>query len=265
MAMEIEIRPVPKALEGDQTGRSSVPSLFRLRPVLDPKTMRYNTGLTPADVKHAKSLGVKEDLSDTFSSEEVHPMWGTKLGSMVLSDYPITLDLDNGFDFVRYKMALASRYVANSLDELHAGKWPEAKYYIHNEEEEIKQLADLEVVRDQVGALLREVPHEMKVDLLMVLDGIDARAFSAARITVLIGKLRDKNPRQLLMYLEKEKGYIHMYAMVQRAIRQRIIQDRAGQLVFGDMALGVTVDEAIAKFSEPEMSAMYVRLEQQLV
>lgn len=263
--MEIEIRPISRGFEGDHTGRSSVTASFRLRPVIDRRTRRYNTGLSPADIKHAKKLGVTEDLSDEYSEDRVHPMWGTALGSIVLSNYPILLDLENGFDFIRYKIALASRFVANSLDELKAGKWPEAKYYIHNEEEEMQRLADIEVVRDQVSTLLREASQDMKINLLMVLDGIDARNFSAARITVLVGQMRDKDPRRLLMYLEKDKGYIAMYAMVQRAIRQRLIQDKAGQLVFADVSLGVTVDDAIAKFSEPEMSALYVRLENQLL
>ena len=97
-----------------------------IQPVYDSSIGRLATGLTTEDAERlGKTLGA--DLTPNSGNE----FWQTF--KVKLEDKTTIYDLSIPLQEIQVAVLKASKYIANSQKEHENGKWPNAKYVIHDE------------------------------------------------------------------------------------------------------------------------------------
>ena len=171
----IQIKPIVTTKWHGQKKEKSFTRPKVLQAFVNPETMTYRTGLEYEEVNDKYKIDgkpateaayygsiLKVDLSNQFLFSQPHPFWDAKMARLVLENKTIILNTNTPLEYIKYKFAKASDFVANSMREYEEGLYPEATHVIFSEEEEVEVVASKLLLVESVREKLAKLNMEQK-------------------------------------------------------------------------------------------------------
>lgn len=259
--MIIEVRPVERTkYHGKGVSYGAEGKFFGIKAVPDPKTLKYKTGLTSEDIKFLKKMGVPFDLSDTYTPGKAHPFWDSMQGMVRLPYRTTYINTDEIMGRIHYRLLQASEYVANSLQELEDGKYPNAVFVITNSEEADEQVSKRFALRAKLYKKTSDMSKEDKVKVLLVATGDDYSGKREASINSRLAELIEKAPKKLEAVLEMDNEFLTNRALIEKGLSQGLLTQVGTKIMFGSTLLGNSKDEAAKNLGNEENEYIYAKL-----
>ena len=255
----ITIKPVPNRVRFHGLVTDALDQVFSLRVLPNPKTMRYDLSLTDEEHTYMENL-FGQSIDMTFNKSVPHRLWDEskiKLG-LYIDDIELNPKLI-AEDFVKWKIALASDYVANSLSSYEDGEYQHATHYIFNEYEEERTRASK--VEQKNSALKKsfEMSLSDKINILKVLDdGKDYTNLSSNIIEVKISDKIEENPSKFLKFAEMKKSELTLRAVIIECVAKVIIRKTKNGFFFRDQYVGFDFEDVINTFKDPKNQEMKI-------
>lgn len=259
MGKTIEIRPVPNKyrLNGDE--RLNVFKGRIIRAAVDTTTGRYKTGLTPKEAeKYGKMLNV--DLSDTYIPGKAHPFWDSKIGTLRLGNYTVVLDVDNPLNYIRFKMAKEHPWVAPSLEAYKRGEYPNAWFYIVDEDAKVAEKAKELEKKKKAFELLDKLTDEEKEQIALLLhDSYPKGGMTKDKAKAAINDIIEEDADKFIKLVEKDEKYRTIASLVIKAIGLKVITRKSstGAYRIGSSELGLTKEDVIAALLDDKNEKLY--------
>ena len=203
--------------------------------------------------------------------------------TITLNDGTTVWDLDNFEDCMKYEVALASPWCANSLKEQQAHKWPKATYYIalENESDEIKYQKN--AIKSNAIAQLHnsDLTLSYKRSMIVILKIANSRTtLTESQVHNLLYEYIDSSTGQVGSNIEKftelvnllktVKGKVDLDAkyLLQQLLDYRVISEKQGSYTWlrptGAIVLGETYGEAIEFLINPKKQVLIEDLRTEL-
>jgi len=272
--MKIEVKPIQKPRWHNKTGAESFTRPKTLNVLIDSEKRQYSTGLDyinkifqdPDDKRiklteaeyYGKMLGV--DLSPTYIEGRLHPFWDSKTPRIKLENKTMFFDTENPMDYIKVKILKASKFVANSLREYEEGFYPEATHIITDETEEIEAKASRVALKKQAVIESAKLSKDRKIQILLVVNGINSKGQSDNYIEVELDKAIEKNPSEVLRYIKQNPAETSTHAMILEALQKAVLRKQGHKILYHDAMLGNDLDEVIAYFLSEENQELKIRI-----
>ncbi len=272
--MIIEVRPIEKEKWHGKKGEESFQRPITIRALYDPAIMGYATGLSYEGVykvddnkdqlTEAEYYGklLKYDLSNTYDPEKSHPFWDGSLGAIKLENKTMLLDISKPLNYVRYKMLLASRYVANSLNDYKNAVTPDATHYIYNKEEELERKAVKANLLKQAFVVASELPRARKIEIINVLENANLKDQSDNFIEVTLTRLIETKTKEVLRLMKMDKEDLALHSIVLTALQKSVLRKDKGKeeiLYFGD-PIGTDIYDTIQNLKKEDNQDIKLRI-----
>ena len=249
--MIIEIRPIEKKTWHGKTGVDSFTQDIVIEALVDPETGEYATGLTVKErEKLEKETGY--DLSPKISIEgKPHPFYGSKSGWLRLPNRTLLLNTDTTLDFIKYKLAKASKFVANSLRELEEGLYPEATHVIFDEEMETQRKASKIQLKNKAVKHSLSMTLDEKISIIQILKNKSVKGRSLDFVDVYIDEIITENPKEFLDYAQMDSTEMYTRALILEALYKNILTKEGTTIFYMGNSLGNDYEETVTFFLDP--------------
>lgn len=262
--MLVKIKPRDLEKWHGKKGLDSFAQTVSVKALYDTDTGTYATGLSNKEEEELEKV-TGLDLSNTFNPLKPHPFWDTKPGTLVLPNHTIILNTDLPFDNIKIHIAKASKFVANSLEDLEKGLFPDATHVIFDEEQEVELKArKIELRKSALKKVLKMSKNE-KLDLILIISGKLLKKQSDSYIEVEMDKIVQDKPSMLLEYANRDKAYIKNRAFILEAIQSNVLQKRNGSIYYMDEVIGGSIDDTINYLNDPKNQNLKVIILDKLV
>ena len=240
----VEIRPIEKNKWHGKKGAESITKVKTIEALYDNRTGGYATGLTEEEAEtYGKKLGL--DLSNQFNPAEPHPFWNSKAGRLRLENNAMFLDPSKPLDFVRIKMAKASMFVANSIEDYENGLCQNATHVIYDAQEEMKLKATTIQSKRECYRKLAKLSKERQVNIIRVISDKDVKGLSDDFINVEIENIIDTDPEEFLKWVNMDAKVLAARALVLECLFRNILTKRGSAVYYLDNQLGFDVSETV--------------------
>ncbi len=258
--MKVEIRPLELNKWHGKTGDQDIQCAQTIYATVNSDTNRYETGLDDKDIEQLKKEGVSYDLSSGFNLNVPHPFWESPVSKVTLENHTTFFNTDNPMDRIKYKLLLASKFVANSKEDLDKGKFPEATHIIYDEiKEDSAKAQKIELKKKAYGAIL-SLSHIQKLQLIMTLYNEDCRNMSDNRINIKVDEISNNKPKSVIEFSEKESEYNALRYLVLLALKENVIRKEAGLIKHFDCKIGTDIDSTVDYLSNAENQVTYIKI-----
>ena len=272
--MIIEIRPIEKEKWHGKKGEESFQRPVTIRALYDPAIMGYATGLNYKDVYDATdnkeqlteaqyySKLLKYDLSNVYDPEKAHPFWDGSLGCVRLENKTMRLDTSKPLNYVRYKIMLSSKYVANSIQDYEKGLYSSATHYIFNEQEDIEKKAVKANLLKQAFVKVSDLPKSRKIEIINVLEDANLKGQSDNFIDVTLSRLIETRTKDVLRLMNMDKEDLSLHSTVLEALQKSVLRKDKGKdaiLYFGD-PIGSDIYDTISFLKKEENQDLKLRI-----
>jgi len=260
MSNTVEIRPLPLDKWHGKKGKESFGKPIKTRALVSAETFKYCTGLSEDDIEHLKSLGCNYDLSDQFVQGVPHPFWDEKISQIELLNYPSIYREASNIDYIKIKVMMASKEVANSIKEYDNGDWPEATHYIHSSQLEEKDLASKATRRLEASTLLGDMDKDRKQEIALLIDKKSYKNKSENALSIVMDTLVNTKTDEFIRLATKSKEEVTMEALVSEAIISGVLVKKGHTIKWGESTLGTTSSEVITYLNLPENSELKITI-----
>lgn len=259
--MLVEIRPIESKKWHGKEKDESFKRPMKLPALVDSETMRYATGLSDKDIEYlVEEKKVTYDLSSEYNPEKPHDFWDSVLPVIKLENLTQFFNTDQSLDFIKVKIAKASKYIANSMREYEDGLYPEATHVIHDESEETEIKASKVALKNKAIIESSKLSSEKKAQLILILDGKLLKGKSDETITVAMDALINEKPGEVVRYLGMNKQIVALEAMVTEAIEKNVLQEKGHKIMYHDSVLGVDISDVVEYLQLDENQDLKLRL-----
>lgn len=261
--MLVKIKPLPRQKWHGKEGIEDFSQPVSIRALYDVDTGRYATGL---DDKKRKELEKKTgfNLDDRYDPRNPHEFWDSDAAILKLPNHTIILDTNNPLEEIKYHIARASKFVANSLEEYEEGKFPEATHVIFDEEQSIKVKAKKVAVKKEAYKIAMKLTTDEKRNIIMIISGKDMSKQSNDYLDVEIDNIINNKPEEFIEYSKRDKEYINTKALILEAVMKNILRKKAEAIYYMDEMIGITIEEAVAFINDPKNQNYKVMLMEKL-
>jgi len=259
----VEIRPKTASLQPWQgeSVENSVMQPLRLRAQLGPD-LRYRVALS-ADRLKELSERTGYDLSLSGDPDDPHPFWDeSKVARVILKNKTNIFDLSNPAHEIQFAIAKSHDFVALDLED--ATNRPETKFVIYSQEEAATKKAGKVKLTQDAMIMVSKLNKPTKIKLLMILTGTYHNNSSNDVIDVATHEQAVSNPKEFLRWAEATKEEIAIRVLLLNSIEEGFISKSGGRIMFGDVELGLTLDDAVATLMKPDSIDIQVRLKEKL-
>lgn len=272
--MIIEIRPIEKEKWHGKKGAESFQRPITIRALYDPATMGYATGLSYKGVYNIPenteklteaeyySKLLKYDLSNVYDPDKAHPFWDGPLGSVKLENKTMLLDLSKPLNYVRYKILLSSKYVANSLQDVEKGLFPSATHYIFNEREDIEKKAIKTNMIKQAIIKSSSLTRTRKIEIINVIENANLKEQSDDFIEVNLARLIETKTKEVLRLMDLDKEDLALHSTILEALQKSVLRKEKGKdtiLYFGE-PIGTDIYDTIQFLKRDENQDVKLRI-----
>jgi hypothetical protein len=235
--MIVRIEPIPLIKWHRKKGEEDPLCKKRLYALVNYHTNEYDTGLSYSGVydhpdnkeklTEAEYYGkiLKQDLSNTFKQNEPHPFWDSLAGMVTLDNKPFFLDTSIPVQHIKYKICLASRLVANSMEDFEKGLYPNATHVIVNKEHETETKIKTIEKRNKAILGLSECNLDKKRQVLTFINKIPNNNLSDNEIMVKLDEIIQRNPEKITEALSIPKEDMTLYTLVYTSINYGVLKN----------------------------------------
>ena len=225
-----------------------------LMALYDSRIGKMATGLDKDDeVRLGSALG-----ADLSSSSEY---WNTF--KVKLKDQTMIFNTSIPLQELQVKLLQASKFVANSQREIDAGKWPQAKYVIYNETQELEKEANAVEFKAKAVELFNKLSSEKKEDLLKIYGKFvenSSRDFVYTRLFEIV----DNNPVEFMKTATLTPEEIKIRALIFDLERTGILRRKNAAYLYNDQQLGFDFDNTVDVLLDPMKQELLVKLKSDL-
>lgn len=247
----IEIRPIEAKKWHGKTGSESFTRPKKLRALVDGTTSKYATGLTDKEIKALREeKKINYDLSDYYDSEKPHPFWDGSLPVIKLENNTMLFDISQPLNYIKYKIAIASRFVANSVAEYENGQFPDATHVIYDERQQAGVLASKIELKNQCIIEATKLSPERKTQLIQILGGKNVKGQSTDFVTLELDKVIQADPELFLRNLKMDAKEVAVHAMVLEALQRQVLRKEGHKILYMDSVLGTDAIDVVRYLSE---------------
>lgn len=213
------------------------------------------TGLTEKETAELQkhfyySLDPKYDPLDDKS------IWNHDEGRFIMQAKTHILDLDKPVDRLRYALCKASKYVANSQQELDEHKWPYAKFVIVNSAEQAEATAKRNELKLKVMALIDKMDTTQKRNFCMIF-GFNVKGQTDTVISNKVFEVVEtKGYKASYEVMKQSKEYNTLHALVAEALERHVINKKGEVYQFMDEPIGVSVSSVIEYLRDTKNNAV---------
>ncbi len=258
--MKVEIRPLEINKWHGKTGDQDIQCAQTIYATVNSDTNRYETGLDDKDIEHLKKEGVSYDLSPGFNLNVPHTFWASPVSKVSLENHTTFFNTDNPMDYIKYKLLLASKFVANSKEDLDKGKFPEATHIIYDEIKEDSAKAKKIELKKKAYKEILSLSAIQKLHLIMAVDNEDCRNMTDDKINIKVDNIANKKPKSVIEFSKNETGYNALRYLVLVALDRSVLRKEAGTIKYFDCKIGNDTDSAIDYLSNSENQATYLKI-----
>jgi len=217
------------------------------------------TGLTEKETAELQkhfflSLDPKYDPTNDKS------IWNHDEGRFVMTAKTHVLNLDKPQDRLRYGLCKASKYVANSQQELDEHKYPYAKFVIVDSDEQAEATAKRNELKVKVMVAVEKMDIKQKRDFCMIL-GFNTKGMSDVAISnTVFNAIDTKGYKAAYDVIKQSKEYNALNAMVAEAIERHVINKKGEVYQFMDEQIGVSIPTVIEYLKEAKNNTTKVAI-----
>lgn len=242
--LKIEIRPIPNRNDirkfSDKLEYYSQAHI--IAPFVNPKSLKYETGLSKEDIEYLKENNFPYNINDTFKRGEAHEFWESNLIKVELGNSPLFLYPGKSFiDFVKYKYLLVSRFVYISEEEMKSGVKPQATHYIYNEDNENAYKASRLEKRNSLIKKISELSLAKKRQLVLIINNENTDNknddYLAVKLEEIISGPKKAELEALLL---KDSTEINTLSIIKNAVRKNVLKKTRKGYFYFDVCLGLT-------------------------
>lgn len=259
--MKVEIRPIERKKFHLKEGKDSFTKDKVLEVLVNAKTYKYETGLTPEDIEMLSKQMPGVDLSDNFNELVPHPYWTSKAASIRLPNSTLLLDTNIPANYIKWKNLKASRYVANNMKEYEEGMWPDATHVIYDEAEDAQTKATKAEKKMEAYSKVADMSSEVKANIIRILEGRPVKKATLKYINGEIADIIESKVDDFLKYANMDVAEVNIRSVVLEAISSGVLNKEAGGAIFymGEQ-IAYSYEEAITWFKHPDNQKMKVAI-----
>ena len=257
--MKVEVRPLQTEKWHGKKGEESFTRPQKFNPLVNARTMRYSTGLTPEEEeKYGKLLD--QDLNSHFVPGQEHPFWDSPMAAIKLDNSTMIFDTAIPLDYIKIKVMKASKLVANSMKEYNEGKFPEATHVIFDESEEVEEKASKVALKQQAIVEQSKLSKNRKLQIILILSGKDLKKQSDDFVTVALSDLIEEQPGEVLRYIQQDAASVLNHALVIECIQKGVLRKEGHKIMYLSSIIGQDELEAAEYLMEDENNDLKLRL-----
>jgi len=242
--MLIKIKPIEKTRWHGKEGKESFSQPSKIKALYDPTNGRYATGLSEKDKERLEKI-TGFNLSDFFNPNEPHEFWDSDAATVTLPNHTFVLNLEIPLDEIKYNILKASKFIANSEQDLQDGLYPEATHIIFDETEQVRIKATKVQQKLEVYKRVLKLSKAVKMQIILILSKKQAVGLNDEQIDIEIDELVQQNPVGILDLLSKPKNYIATKATIIEATYKGILTQRNKSYYYMDELIGEDIEEAV--------------------
>ena len=223
-----------------------------IQPVYDSSIGRLATGLTTEDAERlGKTLGA--DLTPNSGNE----FWQTF--KVKLEDKTTIYDLSIPLQEIQVAVLKASKYIANSQKEHENGKWPNAKYVIHDEKQEIQKKARGAEVKAKAVTMFSKLTHAKRVDLLKIFGKAASNVsedFSYSQLYEIV----EDDPKRFMEVAGAKPEMIKIKSLIFDLEGKGILRTKGTAYLYNDQQVGFDYEDTVSYLMSPKNQELLVKL-----
>lgn len=255
MATMVEVRPVERTKWHGKKGKESFAQPKVIEALYDTEAGRYATGLTAEEAKeYGEKIGA--DLNPFLSPTESHPFYGSKAGGVKLENNTMFFDIEKPHDYIRVKLMKASKFVANSVAELQANKWPDATHVIYDEQEEVDMKASKVEKIEEATILASKMTDDDKIAMVQILSNKSIKGRTGNFIRVEINELVNAKPDEFIKLASRGKEEVHLRSSVLSLIQKGVLTKEGESIFYMGEMIGIDYERAVEWFKNPHNTKM---------
>ena len=267
--MIVEIKPIETSKWHGYKGSLSIQCPIKIQALYNPDTGRYATGLNYKDIDPKTGMTeaeyysklVKRNLSDDFDRNKPHEFWNSNESCVTLKSGTTILKVDKDpFDYIRWKICKASKFVANSLKEYEEGLFPEATHYIVDEFGDLEIKAQKAHIKANAVIAVNKLSLDKKKELLTILKRKSYRLQTQDYIDVTIFDEIEKNADEILRIIAMDKEDKVNYALIIECLYKNILRKKGHHIMYFESILGTDELSVIEYLKKPDSQDLKIRL-----
>ncbi len=261
----IQIKPVEKIRWHGKVGAQSFKKPETLQALVDSTTHRYATGLTNEDIEMLQEKGCNYNLDSVHDPLEPHEFWDSVSARFKLPDESLFLNVDKDvISFIRWKICLASRFVANSVEEFEEGKWPDARWVIYDAAKALEAKASIVETKNNAIIAASKLTQAKKSRIVNILAGVDYSGYSNSHVAVLLDGYIKDDAEAVLRLIKKDDKEVVMQDILIRGMECRVIVKDGHRYLYQNNNLGVSEESVIDYMIEPENQAFVEQIKKDI-
>ena len=225
-----------------------------LMALYDSKIGKMATGLdTDDETRLGSALG-----ADLSSASEYWESFRIKL-----KDQTMIFNISIPLQELQVKLLQASKFVGNSQREIDGGKWPQAKYVIYNEAQELEKEANVVEFKAKAIELFNKLSSEKKEDLLKIYGNFvenSSRDFIYTKLFEIV----DNDPVEFMKTATLTPEEIKIKALIFDLERTGILRRKNAAYLYNDQQLGFDFENTVEVLLDPMKQELLVKLKSDL-
>lgn len=201
------------------------------------KNGQYQVDITPARLKELEGI-TGYDLSLNTSNVGPHPFWDDVVARVKLENHTELFDTADPLVEIKMGILRAHPTVANSVEEYHEDKWPDAEFVIFDRQAdtEIKSRKASKVFES--GERVRNMTPDMKKSIILIMTGEDVSGQTDKYLDGTLLGIIEKDLDKFLKFAEMEIEDLADQAMIVKALDHDILTESDSRVFFNDVELG---------------------------
>lgn len=212
--------------------------------------------------------GLSEEESEALEKELNYPKGMLSKNSPFWKDYAVIitepeihLDLSIARDRLDYAILKGSKKVATSMREYNEGKYPKAKYVIHDIEEEakienVKVLAKKRAWKKLATMSITEMKQVLK------LMGKKADNTKDEIVENTLATIIESNPDEFNKIIEIDNFKTRL--LIEDLLSKNLLRKMGSKYLYGDDVIGYNLDEALQYLIDPKNQEILITLQEKL-
>lgn len=256
----VEVRPIEKEIWHDKKGRDAFARPIVIEPLISIQTGQFATGLSEDDRTRIEGK-TGYNLSPDYMVGTPHEFWNAPVSAIKLAHKTNIFDTSKPLDEIKVFVMKASDLVANSMKDYEAGKFPEALFYIFDEQEEEGLKASKAATVRKVVIEAAKLTKTRKADLVQVLSGISVKNQSDDYVDLKLDEaIAEEGAEAVLNLIKRDKKRVSLHSLVLEAIHKNVLRKDGTAVYYMDDQLGYDVESAVDYFADSKNQTLKAQI-----
>lgn len=176
-----------------------------------------------------------------------------------LEDKTMIFDTKIPFQELQISVLRASNLVANSQKEHDAGRWPDAKYVIYDEQQEVEKEAKTAEVKAQAVGVFSKLSPSKRLDILKIFGKATnntSEDFTYARLYEIL----EEDPKRFTEVASAKPEEIKVKALVFDLETKGILRTKGAAYLYNDQQIGFDYDDTVTYLMNPKNQELLIKL-----